>query len=283
MITMSSKPCSRSSSMMCSMHGLPTIGTIGFGWFDVSGRRRVPSPPGHHDCPHASTSLRALRPYNTRDTIASAKPAQKIQSGHCRRRVGDDRAADAEEEQPRRGLADQVHLEPVPVGEHRGRDREEEHVAQRDRERRPREAPGMPLEHDRRPDHQPVGQRIGELAEARLHVPAAREEPVHLVGDPRDQEERPRPPGSPAVGGEDEGRERRNQRQAEDRQRVRQLRKRRRDGAHGHAGRIRTCPRSRSPASSTPIATPSSAPCGAATGVATSGPGATRCSPWQPR
>jgi hypothetical protein len=27
------------------MHGLPTIGTIGFGWFDVRGRRRVPSPP----------------------------------------------------------------------------------------------------------------------------------------------------------------------------------------------------------------------------------------------
>ena len=27
------------------MHGLPTTGTIGFGWFDVSGRRRVPSPP----------------------------------------------------------------------------------------------------------------------------------------------------------------------------------------------------------------------------------------------
>ena len=30
---------------MCSMHGRPTIGTIGFGWFEVSGRRRVPSPP----------------------------------------------------------------------------------------------------------------------------------------------------------------------------------------------------------------------------------------------
>ena len=27
------------------MHGLPTIGTIGLGWFEVSGRRRVPSPP----------------------------------------------------------------------------------------------------------------------------------------------------------------------------------------------------------------------------------------------
>ena len=30
---------------MCSMQGLPTIGTIGLGWFEVSGRRRVPSPP----------------------------------------------------------------------------------------------------------------------------------------------------------------------------------------------------------------------------------------------
>jgi hypothetical protein len=29
--TMSSNPWLRSSSMMCSMHGLPTIGTIGFG------------------------------------------------------------------------------------------------------------------------------------------------------------------------------------------------------------------------------------------------------------
>jgi len=27
------------------MHGFPTIGTIGFGWFEVNGRRRVPSPP----------------------------------------------------------------------------------------------------------------------------------------------------------------------------------------------------------------------------------------------
>ena len=27
------------------MHGLPTIGTMGFGWLEVSGRSRVPSPP----------------------------------------------------------------------------------------------------------------------------------------------------------------------------------------------------------------------------------------------
>ncbi len=30
---------------MCSMQGRPTIGTIGFGWFEVRGRKRVPSPP----------------------------------------------------------------------------------------------------------------------------------------------------------------------------------------------------------------------------------------------
>ena len=43
--TTSSIPWRRSRSTMCSMHGFPTIGTIGFGWFEVSGRRRVPSPP----------------------------------------------------------------------------------------------------------------------------------------------------------------------------------------------------------------------------------------------
>src|SRR3954465_4100439 len=41
----SSSPCEPSSSRMCSMHGLPTIGTIGFGWFEGSGGSRVPPPP----------------------------------------------------------------------------------------------------------------------------------------------------------------------------------------------------------------------------------------------
>src|SRR5690242_2366394 len=43
--TMSSKPCSFSSSTMCSIIGRLAIGIIGLGWFDVRGRRRVPSPP----------------------------------------------------------------------------------------------------------------------------------------------------------------------------------------------------------------------------------------------
>ena len=42
---MSVSPCAHSRSTMCSMHGFPTTGTIGFGWFEVSGRSRVPSPP----------------------------------------------------------------------------------------------------------------------------------------------------------------------------------------------------------------------------------------------
>ena len=63
------------------MHGLPTIGTIGFGWFEVSGRRRVPSPPAMTTAFMQRTSLRALTAYNTSDASASAKPAQKIQSG----------------------------------------------------------------------------------------------------------------------------------------------------------------------------------------------------------
>src|SRR5215218_6474290 len=38
-------PCRRSSSTMCSIIGRFTSGIIGLGWFEVRGRRRVPSPP----------------------------------------------------------------------------------------------------------------------------------------------------------------------------------------------------------------------------------------------
>ena len=65
------------------MHGLPTIGTIGFGWFEVSGRRRVPSPPAITTAFMRVTSRRAFAAYSTSDATASAKPAQKIQSGQC--------------------------------------------------------------------------------------------------------------------------------------------------------------------------------------------------------
>ncbi len=43
--TMSSNPCRFSRAMMCSIIGRLTSGIIGLGWFDVSGRNRLPSPP----------------------------------------------------------------------------------------------------------------------------------------------------------------------------------------------------------------------------------------------
>jgi hypothetical protein len=57
--------------MMCSMHGFPTIGTIGFGWFDVSGRRRVPSPPA------MTTALTSL-------TAFGSRPAEPGSAEGCR-------------------------------------------------------------------------------------------------------------------------------------------------------------------------------------------------------
>src|SRR5580692_9847896 len=43
--TMSSKPCWRSRLTTCSIMGRLAMGSMGFGWFEVRGRRRVPSPP----------------------------------------------------------------------------------------------------------------------------------------------------------------------------------------------------------------------------------------------
>ena len=68
------------------MQGLPTIGTIGFGWFDVSGRSRVPSPPAMTTAFTLATSRRALSTYCAAATSARPKPIQKSQSGQRPRR-----------------------------------------------------------------------------------------------------------------------------------------------------------------------------------------------------
>ena len=44
---------------------------------------------------------------------------------------------------------------------------------------------------DRDVDHQPVGERVGELAELGLDLPAPREPAVDLVGDPGEREDEP--------------------------------------------------------------------------------------------
>ena len=67
---------------MCSMHGLPTIGTIGFGWFDVRGLRRVPSPPAMTTAFIRVAPRSTVYAYCAPAASASASPVQKNQSGH---------------------------------------------------------------------------------------------------------------------------------------------------------------------------------------------------------
>ena len=102
-------------------------------------------------------------------------------------------------------------------------------------------------------DHQPVGERVGDLAERRLDVPAPREEAVDLVGDAGDREDDRRGPGVAAVAAQDQHDEHREKHEPSDRQRVRKV-------PAPHADKdtaVRTAGDSR--ASSTPIATRSSA------------------------
>ena len=63
------------------MHGLPTIGTIGFGWLEVSGRSRA-LLPGHDDRLHGClTVLRTAAAYDTAAATARPTPIQKMTRG----------------------------------------------------------------------------------------------------------------------------------------------------------------------------------------------------------
>ena len=66
------------------MHGLPTIGTIGFGWFEVSGRKRVPSPPAITTAFIVGHLAAELRPVGEQRGDGEREAGQKIQSGHGR-------------------------------------------------------------------------------------------------------------------------------------------------------------------------------------------------------
>ncbi len=67
------------------MHGLPTIGTIGLGWFEVSGRSRVPSPPAITTAfkPFSGDAIsrQAEATYRSPAATAIAKPIQKTHRG----------------------------------------------------------------------------------------------------------------------------------------------------------------------------------------------------------
>src|SRR5439155_11328358 len=71
-------------------------------------------------------------------------------------------------------------------------------------------------------------------AEVRLDPPAARQEPVDLVGDPGDAEHDPRRPAVPALGAQHQGGEDRDQQEPPDREGVRKLLQGRGNGAGRH-------------------------------------------------
>ena len=91
-------------------------------------------------------------------------------------------------EHPGGGLPEEVDRELVAAGHEQLVPADEQRVPREDEgERRPRQ-PVMDEDEqdDRRVDHQPVGERVGDPAERRLHAPAASEPAVELVGHARD-------------------------------------------------------------------------------------------------
>ena len=179
------------------MHGLPTIGTIGFGWFEVSGRRRVPSPPAITTALISPTSARALRAYDDRRRGSRApKPIQKSTSGQSALGGVSITKREARVEHPGRDLAEHVHLEAVAAADDERRREHQDDVARRDQQRDPRQPVDVPEQDHRHVDQEPVGERVGDPAERRLDVPAAGEEAVDLVGDRRRRRRARRPASS---------------------------------------------------------------------------------------
>ena len=82
-------------------------------------------------------------------------------------------------------------------------------------------------------DHEAVGERVRELPELGLDVPATREEPVDLIGEGRGREEPGEDVAPLTVGSVQEHDEDRDDEKAQDRERIRQLCER----CGNHAGR----------------------------------------------
>ena len=101
------------------MQGLPTIGTIGFGWFEVSGRSRVPSPPAITTAftasPHADLPSGLHNVLRRSDERPARGAIQKSQSGHSVSWPTTIRKPSERVEQPRRRLAELADRELVAV------------------------------------------------------------------------------------------------------------------------------------------------------------------------
>ena len=147
----------------------------------------------HHDGLHANASRFALIAYSASETNASPRPTQKMTSGHVAPSRRDHHEAERRVQKPRRGLAEQVDLELVAAAHHDRRAHERDEVTRGDQQREPRQAAGVDEQDHRAVDHQPVGERVGDLPERRLDLPAPREVAVDLVGHPGDRRRRSPP------------------------------------------------------------------------------------------
>jgi formimidoylglutamate deiminase len=83
-------------------------------------------------------------------------------------------------------------------------------------------------------DHQPVGERVEDPAEVRLHLPAPRKEAVDLVGDAGDTKDDAGRPAMAAVRRQHQRDENRDQGKPPDRERIRKLLQSRRNGTGRH-------------------------------------------------
>ena len=179
------------------MHGLPTIGTIGFGWFEVSGRRRVPSPPA---ITTAFTPPPPDAPSTTYSAAATSARPRPIQKSH-ERPVGarcptTSRIPSDSVEDPGRGLAEEADGELVAARQHEpvAADEQERHAATM--------ITSATTAAGRRATSRITAASIisrsasgsANLPNSRLDVPAAREPAVDLVGDAGDGEDDRRRP-----------------------------------------------------------------------------------------
>jgi hypothetical protein len=148
------------------MHGLPTIGTIGFGWFEVSGRAGSPPPA----ITTAFTAAPRDAPWHVLARRDDGEPEADPEQRERPPRVplGDEDERERCVEAPRSRPCRARHLELVAARHDELVPADEHEVTEQNHERDPRQPVVRDEEHDADVDHQPVGERVGDLAERRL-------------------------------------------------------------------------------------------------------------------